>query len=455
VNIILIIADTLRQDHLPCYGNREVIAPHLKAFGEQCLIFGQAYAASFPTVPARADIMTGRYTFTTLNWGPLPQGEVTLAQYLSEAGYQTCGIADTPFLLRNGYGYDRGFQDFQWIRGQRSGPEREDVLMKRQSEADYFAPMTFRAAIEWLERHYKERFFLYIDTWDPHEPWDPPAYYVRPYFPEYSGERIDPCYWDWKEDGYSEKDLEIAHACYCGEISMVDRWFGMLMERLATLQLLDETTVIFTSDHGFYFGEYGIFGKRRFRWPDNLPFEQGFSKGLTLFQGTTYRSPLHKEITRIPLMIHLPTLAHCRREELVSLPDLMPTILELANVEIPDTAQAHSLFPLLKGDVDHLHDIIVTSAPLEELGAISKTVDDLRRETVEISPSTITDGEWDLLYAVQGEPVELYHNEIDPKHGRNVFDEYRHIAENLHCRFVSFLENCDTPENSLRLRRAL
>ena len=113
MNIILVIADSLRRDHLPCYGNQRVITPHLQAFAEQSVVLEYAFAASFPTVPARADLMTGRYTFTYLNWGPLPQHEVTLAQCLNQAGYQTFGVADTPFLLRNGYGYDRGFQDFQ------------------------------------------------------------------------------------------------------------------------------------------------------------------------------------------------------------------------------------------------------------------------------------------------------------------------------------------------------
>ncbi len=153
--------------------------------------------------------------------------------------------------------------------------------------------MTFRAASEWLERHARDQFFLYIDTWDPHEPWDPPDYYVRPYYPEYAGEVINPPYWDWREDGYTERQLEIAHARYCGEISMLDRWFGIL------------------------------------------------------------------------------------------------TILDLANVPVPDRVQARSLFPMLAGAADQVHDMVVTSVPFDAVGDVSKTVDDKGRETIEISPSTI------------------------------------------------------------------
>jgi arylsulfatase A-like enzyme len=455
MNIILVIADTLRMDHLPCYGNRDVIAPHLDAFSQKALIFEDCYASSFPTVPARADIFTGRFTFTYLNWGPLPQDEITLAQRLSEAGIMTFGVADTPFLLRSGYGYDRGFKDFLWIRGQRSGPEREDYLMQRRSEEDYFAPRTFKSAIEWLERHGEESFFLYIDTWDPHEPWDPPEYYVRPYLPGYQGQVVDPCYWDWREDGYSERELEIAHACYCGEISMVDRWFGILMERLDSLRLTKNTAMIFTSDHGFYFGEHGQFGKRRFRWPDNIPFEEGFSKGLTLSHGSIYRSPLHPEVTRIPLLMSLPDEPTGRVRGLATLPDLMPTVLELAGVEPPDTIQAPSLLPLIRGKSESPHEIIVTSTPLEELGEMTKTVDDHHRKTLEISPSTITDGEWDLLYATQGEPIELYHSKSDPRHELNVARENTQIVERLHEAFLAFLENQGTAEESLQPRRLL
>jgi len=455
MNIILVIADTLRRDHLPCYGTSEVIAPNLDRFSKEAWVFEDCYVSSFPTVPARADILTGRYSFTYLNWGPLPHDEITIAQCLSQAGYLTFGVADTPFLMRNGYGYDRGFMDFEWVRGQRSGAEREDVLLQRHREEDYFAPKTFKTAIEWLERHHTEQFFLYIDTWDPHEPWDPPDFYVRPYFPKYRGEVVDPCYWDWKEVGYTQEDLDIAHACYCGEITMVDRWFGILIDRLETLGLSKNTAVLFLSDHGFYFGEHGLFGKRRFKWPDNIPFEEGFRRGLTLFQGSIYRSPLHHEITRVPLLIRVPGAEPKRLQDLVTIPDLMPTILDMAGVDIPTRVQANSLLPRLHDKDVIPHKIVVTSTPLEELGVMTKTVDDHQRKTLELSPSTITDGEWDLLYAARGEPIELYHSKLDRGHENNLADEHPEIVERLHQEFITFLEAVGTPERAIEPRRRL
>jgi len=187
MNIVVVVSDTLRQDYLPCYGNRTVIAPNLESFAEKALVFDRFHAASFPTVPCRADLFTGRYTFLYLPWGPLPQNETTLAELLTRAGYTTGAVVDTPFLARSGYGQDRGFQDFIYIRGQLNRTQREPMRRwKSYSESEaYCAPKTFKEAADWVEQHYREKFFLYIDTWDPHEPWDPPEYYVHPYYPDY------------------------------------------------------------------------------------------------------------------------------------------------------------------------------------------------------------------------------------------------------------------------------
>ncbi|MDE2819120.1 MAG: sulfatase [Chloroflexota bacterium] len=455
MNVILIVSDTLRRDYLPCYGNAEVITPNLDRFAERALIFEDCYAASFPTVPARADLMTGRYTFVYLPWGPLPQSEATLAGIISEGGRRTAAIADTPFLARRGYGQDRGFGEFIYVRGQLDGTERAYRHRQRQiSEIEgYCAPKTFVEAADWLERHHEDPFFLYIDTWDPHEPWDPPSYYVKPYLADYSGAVIPPSYWEYQDDGVTARDLEIARACYMGEISMVDHWFGYLMERVRVLNLLDDTAIIFVSDHGFYFGEHGLFGKRRFRWPDGSGFEEGFAKGLTVHQRQVHRSPLHNELIQVPLLAYLPGVAGRRVSGLLSLPDIMPTILNLLELEIPARTQAKSALPLLNGQA--IHDQVATSAPFEEVGELSKTVDGQNRVVMEISPSSITDGEWDLLFGIEGQKVELYRSKEDAGHQKDLSAAYPEIVEAMHSRYVEWLIAIDTPERFLAPRRRL
>ncbi len=457
MNIIFIVSDTFRRDHLPCYGNNGIISPNLDAFASKALVFEDAYPASFPTVPTRADILTGRYTFAYLPWGPLPQDEVTLPECLNKAGYATAAVADTPFLTRNGYGQDRGFKDFVYVRGQLDGTQRDYRHLQRSfsEEQGYCAANTFKEAADWLQRHHREKFFLYVDTWDPHEPWDPPDYYVKPYLPDYKGEVVNPNYWSYQEDGYTEREMEIARACYKGEISMVDHWFGYFMERLRVMNLLEDTAIFFTSDHGFYFGEHGLFGKRRFRWPDGSEFEEGFAKGLTVEHRIVHRSPLHNEITQVPLLAYIPGYEHKRVPGLISLPDLMPTVLELAEADIPDRVQAKSIMPLVRGETEKLHDFVVTSAPFTDVGQMTKTVDDLAREVAAVSPSSITDGEWDLLYAVHGQPVELYRTQDDPGHLSNVYSEYPGEAAKLHAQFAAWLDELEVSEKNLEPRKKI
>jgi len=151
MNIILIVSDTLRYDHLGCNGNERIYTPHIDRFAERCVVFDRCYAASFPTMPMRADLLTGKWTFTYLGWAPLPREEVILPELLRRNGYLTTAVVDTPFFIRNGYHYDRGFVDFIWVRGQ--GPERRDLNYERRYEEDYCAPRTMIAASGLHPRH--------------------------------------------------------------------------------------------------------------------------------------------------------------------------------------------------------------------------------------------------------------------------------------------------------------
>ena len=220
---------------------------------------------------------------------------------------------------------------------------------------------------------------------------------------------------------------------------MVDRWVGRLLERLESLGLMDDTAIIFTSDHGHYFGEHGMFGKAMQR------DEHGFDTD-TFAPGRWYRSPLYDEITRVPLLTYLPQDEPQRIEALTTSPDLMPTILELAGVEVPDFVQGSSLVPLLRGERKRIHDFVVTSWPLYNPGQTIRVVDDLERGVVDPLPSAITDGEWTLHYAVKGAPVELYHTASDPGQQENVLDEHESIASELHARFVTFLKELGTED---------
>src|SRR5262249_4736392 len=155
---------------------------------------------------------------------------------------------DTPFYLRNAMNYDRGFNSFFRNDGQLPAKppkppamaqhESSDRRRRWRTESDRCAPQTMMAAGEWLGLDYEEDFFLLVDTWDPHEPWDAPDYYTKLYMPGYDGDAIYPIYGRWQDrPGYTRAMVEKAHAQYCGEVTMVDTWIGYLLRKVENMGL--------------------------------------------------------------------------------------------------------------------------------------------------------------------------------------------------------------------------
>ena len=101
-NVVLIVCDTFRRDHLGAYGNATIRTPNLDRLARQSLVFDKHLVSSFPTMPARADILTGRFAYTFMGWEPLPMGIPSLPGMLAGAGYMTMGVVDTPFFIRGG-----------------------------------------------------------------------------------------------------------------------------------------------------------------------------------------------------------------------------------------------------------------------------------------------------------------------------------------------------------------
>ena len=125
----------------------------------------------------------------------------------------------------------------------------------------------------------------------------------------------------------------------------------------------------------------------------------------------------------------------------------MPTMLELAAIDNPSRVQAKSLLPLARGEVNRLHDIVVTSQSLADTaGNTTLIVDDSERVVVEVSPSTIRDGAWDFLYSLEGERFELYDAVNDRAHQYNLADERPDICQIMHAKFVAWMDQMDTPE---------
>ncbi|MEK7269452.1 MAG: sulfatase [Planctomycetota bacterium] len=348
---ILIMLDTLRRDFLGCYGSPWVKTPRLDALARETAVFEDFRTASYPTVPCRRDIATGRFSFPWRGWEPLTDEHPILAQALNPRGVVTQMILDTPHLVRHGFGFDRHFQGFWLLRGQeddsfntdpvnrplpapreklRDAPPgiydqclRNTVMRRTDIERDYFAPRLFEAAEEWLERNRShEDFFLWIDSFSPHEPWETPFPYNEMYDPGYKGPRLT-----YPRNGRSDYATAREHknmvALYAGMITFVDKWVGRFIDKVKELGMWDDTLLIVTSDHGIYLGEHGMHGK---------------------ISGTLY-----EECVRVPFFLHHPDgrAAGRRIRGFAQHPDIMPTILDHFGVPVPESVHGSSLLPRL------------------------------------------------------------------------------------------------------------
>jgi arylsulfatase A-like enzyme len=494
MNIVFIMSDSFRYDHLGFTGSGKCETPNLDRFAESAHVFNKAYISSFPTIPNRWDIFTGRLNHTYARWQPLPADEVVLSQVMGEGSYKTMMIADTPHILQRGFDYQRGFEGFEWVRGQENdhwkttplnpelpcSPEKlrsPDYTMRHymrnrswwQSAEDCCVSRTMNTAVEWLESNHGEgEFFLYVDTFDPHEPWDAPAEYNAKYVdPGYKGEEITyPNY--CPASCYQEDEVKFMAARYAAEADLVDTQVGKVIDAVERLGIGDETAIIFTSDHGFSLGDHGVMGK-----------------SIVSLGGEGYFEsiPNYEEVAHIPLMIHLPGQNERKdHNALVQSIDMMPTILEMgevirtevvkgiANIQTiqcgfhqevewsVDVAKLHgySLCPMMNGEVEKVRDIAVSSATLTA-------------ETPRIAKATIIAEDWKLVYCgkvvdaanemaapqvpdnrnegdyVIGEHKALLFNlKDDPGELKNVIEDNLDVARDLHARYIEFLKDKGT-----------
>ena len=446
MNVVLIISDTIRHDYCGCYGSEWVRTPSIDALATQSALMERYFTASFPTGPMRKDVHTGRFTFAYTGWqGGRRPGDPILSETLSQHGVKTAFIGDT----RNSFQLETKF-DFDlcipWNTDP-PGPPPEDIElpadpvklrtpMKRiqqimhranswDGEAARNAPRTMAAAHRWLEDQCRDEqpFFLWVDTFDPHEPWDCPRYYLDLYDPDYQGDELmEPAY--APADYATQAEIDHMRCMYAAKLTMVDRWIGHLLDGIEFMGLAEDTAVILTSDHGFYHGEHGLIGKV------HLSPEGKFVK----------RWPLYETIAHSPLLLRVPGLLGGKRfRPFCQPPDLPATILDLMSAPMPEGVQGQSLLPVIRGDKDKLRDFAVS--------AMTHTTDAQIR-----SPASFrTD---DCLYVYGGDEwdSELYDLNADPEESCNVIDEQEAPARDMHRQYLDFLQAIDCPQMSLDAR---
>lgn len=381
MKVILMVADTLRRDHLGAYGNTWIHTPNLDALAAEAAVFEQHYIGSFPTVPNRRDMLLGLgdkgHPFN--RWRGIDDDEVTLAERLHEGKAVSCMmVTDIGNTMSDGRNMYKGYSAWAWNRGQEGDPCWLDasvplefpvepelirystdmwhrVLVNRahrKVETDWFAPGTYSIAMEWLERNYtRDDFFLHLETFDPHEPWDPPRWYEQLYDPDFDGRRFDaPTYGVIKRLGITKPELHNIRARYAGEVTMVDACVGRLLATLERLGIYDETLIIFTTDHGTYFGypgDNGMLCKGHVLGADGMLM----SAGRPIQQPAQY-FPHWTGVSRIPLIVRLPGQRRRRRVRAITQPwDITPTVLAAFGSPEPPELWGTSLLPLAEGKV--------------------------------------------------------------------------------------------------------
>jgi arylsulfatase A-like enzyme len=356
MNVILIILDTLRKDHVGAYGNDQIRTPTLDILAEEGLRFTRAYPDAMPTIPARRAIHTGMRTFPldapAYGWTSIPEVQTTLAEVLEAAGYQTMLVTDTYHQFYPHMNFHRGFKVYHWIRGQERDPYKppssvseEEMRSRyliygeghkarqylanvqgRKTEEDWFAPKVFIDAMELLEgARRREPFFLVVDCYDPHEPWDPPEKYTRLYDPDgYEGkEPLNDKY--GKDDYLTDRQLLRMQALYSAEVTMVDRWLGNFLQKAQELEVMENTLLVLLSDHGHALGEHGFIGKLAYAlWPEliDIVFLLRHPEGKRAGEVSEYYASTH---------------------------DVAPTVLGALGIEPPRPMEGQDLSVLLDG----------------------------------------------------------------------------------------------------------
>jgi arylsulfatase A-like enzyme len=297
-SVIIILSDSLRQDHLGCYGYHRNTSPHIDRFAEDAALFENSYAQSPSTRPSVASIFTSLYPSThgaIYNQNSLPFSCLTLAEVLNNLKYKTAAFVENP-LIRKKYKYHQGFDTVRLSRIRMERPEHD---------ADGFD----EKILDWIDENSSFPFFLYVHFIDPHFPYRAPEDYFRYFDPEYSGDTtgFDSDHAFVSHFRRNPRDLEHLVSLYDDEIRYMDDRFEKIIRCLQEKDLYDKTLVIFVSDHGEEFLEHGDIG---------------------------HSSSLFSEQIDVPLIMRMPgRFRPGRYRRPVQHIDLFPTILDVLGIE--------------------------------------------------------------------------------------------------------------------------
>jgi len=420
MNIVVVMLDSLRQDHVSCYGwdGCPLTTPNLDAFAAEAVVFDNVYPEGLPTIPVRTDLMTGQSSLTNRAWQPLMATDVSAAEIFRREDYLTALVADTYHLFKPDMNFHRGFDVFQWIRGaeydgftaappadvegyitDRMPPHWRAMvgmavrnLQGRTEPEDFPCWQTMEQSLRVLQdaRKAKDKpVFLWIDSFQPHEPWCPPKKFDTFGDPSYTGPKVVLPPGGPAEGWGSEEIFRRTRSLYAGEAAYVDHCVGHLFDGMRAMGYFDDTAVIVLSDHGHPLGDHGKFLKG----PDRM----------------------YGELLKVPFIVRLPggDRGGQRATALGRFPDLLPTLLDLTGLAANNAAFAgKSLRPVIEG---------TGGSPYAATFSGFFRADD----------RCVRNERYSYVARAAGQKDELYDLAEDPREMRNLIDEKRQVAEEL------------------------
>jgi arylsulfatase A-like enzyme/Tfp pilus assembly protein PilF len=375
-NVVVITIDTLRADHVGCYGYKQIKTRNIDALAADGTRFDRAFAVVPVTLPSHTTIMTGTYPMLSgmhdFSLNKLSPTQPTLASVLKQAGYAT-GAVVASAVLDSRFGLNQGF-DFYYDHFDFSRLD-ETNLDEMERPGNQVADLT----IDWLGKNWQKKFFLWMHLYDPHFPYTPP----EPYRTEYAGRLYD------------------------GEIAFADEQVGRLVQFLKDKGIYQNTVIVLAGDHGEGLGEHG-------------------EKTHGFF---IYNSTMH-----VPLIIRSPDAKGGQAvEDMVSLVDLMPTVLSAVGVDVPSQVQGKNLMPKVAGVQEA--DKSVRSTRASDRAVYGETF--LPR--LHFNWSELRGAENTKYHFIDAPKPELYDVGKDPGELHNLFADKKAVSEEMRAKLVAMI----------------
>ena len=432
MNLICIMLDSFRQDHIGAYHHGTGPFPHippcetpnLDKFAESAVVFENAYPDGLPTIPVRTCLMTGQRTLPFRPWQALTPEDVSVADFLSGEGY-VCGLVSDCYHYRApDMNFHRNYHAYRWVRGQEydaysSAPTRRniddyvndsyDAMWRARigqflantddfaSESDWFPAKVTAEAVNWLRANRSHKnLFMWVDYFEPHEPWDPPARFDKYTAPGYTGKRLIMPQGGLASNWANEDEIRFIQGMYAGEASFVDHNLGPLFATLEEQGYYEDSIIFVVADHGHPLCDHGKFLKGADR--------------------------MYSELLKVPFMVRLPGGRNggLRTEALVQFQDALPSLLDAMGLGNNISAMHGKSFrAVLEGDTGRYHDSIITGYK-------------------EGADRCVRDETWSYISRPASEPDELYNLKDDPRETRNLIDAHPDVAQRLAAGFGSY-----------------